>query len=430
MKLTYKVVTLMAVLAAVFTGCEDQKKPLEVRTKEDVAVDLARLNRDSVGSIFEQKRFATSSHIASKLVTQDLKKVTLYSSVWAQAKSSSVMLYPQHTLESNDQEAISLMADAGPIKADAKAIYNDQDIAILISWRDTKKSQGTTSPTTFADGIAMQFPMQFSDPAKLPYIGMGSSSRGVVIHLQKAGVKRFEADAHHDVQAQLNDNALNMFGKELHSYQKKVSTTLLRDYEKIFISEGFRSLSEIKDASARGNFTMRYHKGVWKALLIRPLKDDYIDLHAEAFPMAFAIWNGNQANRGGTKYLSSWTTVGYPKSRYVAQVAAIPKGDILAGKQKAVQNCAGCHAFDDQKSAAPYMAPNMSHLGGQATADYIRESIMDPSAVIVPGYNRNAHKNHLWYTVVKGKRVSTMPSFEWMSTQDINDIIAYLKTLT
>jgi len=75
------------------------------------------------------------------------------------------------------------------------------------------------------------------------------------------------------------------------------------------------------------------------------------------------------------------------------------------------------------------MAPNLSEVGGQNTAGYIKESLLDPSAVIVPGYNRNAHPDYKWYELVDGKRVSTMPAFDQLSEEQLNDLIAYFKTL-
>ena len=75
------------------------------------------------------------------------------------------------------------------------------------------------------------------------------------------------------------------------------------------------------------------------------------------------------------------------------------------------------------------MAPDLSNIGGQATAAYIKESILDPNAVVVPGYNRNAHPNFSWYTVDKnGHRTSTMPPFSFLDQKTIEDIVAYLQT--
>lgn len=75
------------------------------------------------------------------------------------------------------------------------------------------------------------------------------------------------------------------------------------------------------------------------------------------------------------------------------------------------------------------MGPSLTNIGGYSSADYLRESLVNPSAVVVPGYNRNAHSNYAWYNIEDGKRVSTMPDHSWMEKADIDDIVAYLTTL-
>ena len=55
---------------------------------------------------------------------------------------------------------------------------------------------------------------------------------------------------------------------------------------------------------------------------------------------------------------------------------------------------------------------------------------MEPSAVVVAGYNVNAHKNFSWYTSDdKGMRTSTMPPFAHLDEQSVNDLVAFMKTL-
>lgn len=76
------------------------------------------------------------------------------------------------------------------------------------------------------------------------------------------------------------------------------------------------------------------------------------------------------------------------------------------------------------------MAPNLSNIGGYSTTPYLIESIIHPNAVVVSGYNRNAHANFAWYYEDgQGGRTSAMPSFEYLTQEEINDITAYLKTL-
>ena len=44
--------------------------------------------------------------------------------------------------------------------------------------------------------------------------------------------------------------------------------------------------------------------------------------------------------------------------------------------------CSACHTIDSVSKAAVPVGPNLSNIGGRADAAYIRESILDPNAVI------------------------------------------------
>jgi complex iron-sulfur molybdoenzyme family reductase subunit gamma len=113
----------------------------------------------------------------------------------------------------------------------------------------------------------------------------------------------------------------------------------------------------------------------------------------------------------------------------VAELTTDIKGDAKKGKAAAEANgCNGCHQMTsaDPKS---FMAPSLSNVGGYSTSAYLRESMVKPSAVIVPGYNRNAHPNMPWYNVEKGKRISTMTDYSHLDKGTLDDIVAYLNTL-
>ncbi len=44
--------------------------------------------------------------------------------------------------------------------------------------------------------------------------------------------------------------------------------------------------------------------------------------------------------------------------------------------------CSACHTIDSVSQAGVAIGPNLSNIGGRADAAYIRESILDPNAVI------------------------------------------------
>lgn len=368
-------------------------------------------------------------------VSEELGKVTSQSPIWKKAKFSDVVLYPQTAFSLNDKKANEMNEGAKAKRAKVAALYDGKNVALLLKWDDdTKNVQSGYKTDVYGDGFAVQFAQNASDPAKLPYIGMGSEGRPVVVYLQKAVEKFYEPNGKGDVSMQVNRHQTNYFEKELAAYDAKVEKLANRDYQKAFVSEGFRSMTEIKDGSAAFGADMSYGKNGWSGVVVRPIKDGYADLESSAIPVAFAVWDGSKDNRDGLKLLSGWTPIKLPikkQSQTLAILGERVKGDVKNGKQIAMDNCAACHRYADVNVCPTgYMAPNLTNIGGYATAAYLRESINNPSAVVVADPNRNAHPNYRWYNLdEKGNRISSMPAFDWLDEKSKNDLIAYLQTL-
>lgn len=80
--------------------------------------------------------------------------------------------------------------------------------------------------------------------------------------------------------------------------------------------------------------------------------------------------------------------------------------------------CGGCHSIDGLVQASGQTGPNLSHVGSKG-ADYIRESILDPNAVIAqPCPSGECAEN-------------VMPqSFgDALSLGELDDLVAYLSGL-
>lgn len=388
----------------------------------------------TVSSLSAADEFANCAK-ADAIVIMGSKSSSFSSSDWAKAACAEVMLYPQKTVGTNDKTVNELMADAKGVKANVKALYNDKKVAFKISWKDATESfQGMTSDK-YSDGVAMQFAVDSSDASKLPYIGMGSDGRPVVIYLQKSTKNTFEPNGNGDHKLQRADQSINKYGKDLSNYHASIDKAGSKDYQKVFTAEGFRSMTEIRDAKDSFDAQMSYAKGTWTASFEKSIKDDNLNLSGNEFPVALAIWDGAKSNRDGQKWLSGWVGVelGKTSGKISKALNTEPKGNAAKGKELASANCAACHNFDDQQMAMANMAPDLSMIGGQATAAYIKESIVDPDAVVVPGQNRNAHPNLQWYTLEEGKRVSAMKYMSaamlGLSDSDVDDLVTYFKTL-
>jgi complex iron-sulfur molybdoenzyme family reductase subunit gamma len=179
-----------------------------------------------------------------------------------------------------------------------------------------------------------------------------------------------------------------------------------------------------------------------------------VDLRASLVPVAFAVWDGARAERGGNKSLSGWKVLrlpGYPEdAAYAAELGWGRRpgelGDVARGKQLVTGLCTGCHVVGDRKLARPGIAPDLSDLGAIATPAYVRESIVDPSAVIVPGPNPARHQDRAappdgrgtfrpaeafrwWRADPAGRQVSKMPPYASLPRADVDAMVAYLMTL-
>lgn len=377
---------------------------------------------------------AASAALAADSITAVKVNDVADASAWAKAKFSSVVLYPQSAIHMNDKKANAANENNKAKKADVAALYDGKNIALMIKWADgTKSVQGAYSSDTYSDGFAVQFAAVTKKAQPLPYIGMGSDGRPVVVHLQKATSSVYEPNGNKDVSTQLNRQQTGVFGQELKDYDAKVASLANADYERVFVGEGFRSLTEIKDGSAATTgANMSYSGNGWTGTLVRPLNDAYVK-SVGTVPVAIAVWDGAKMGRNGLKNLSSWISVNLEgqkaDAKIVAETTEEAKGNAAKGKEAVAANgCAGCHQIE-ATDAPSFMGPSLANVGGYSTAAYLRESIVKPSAVIVPGYNRNAHSNTPWYTIEKGKRVSAMTDFSFLDKKTVEDIVTYLKTL-
>lgn len=357
-------------------------------------------------------------------VKEDISKIGLNSALWQKAKAGTVEAYPQTTIEMNDAKLMHENANNKAKKVRVKTIQNGEYVAFLVQWKDATKSiQEGYASDVYGDGFAVQLPTTLD---KLPYIGMGSDGRAVIVHLQKATGKTYEPNNNQDVYHQLNSSNQNAFAGDLATYKANVGAQGNGDYQKVFIAEGFRSTTQIRDTSEASRMEMRYENGTWNGLLVRKLKSEHLDLSKGSFPVAFAFWDGSKKNRDGSKLLTSWVGVGAQK---LISLDELSGGDIKNGETIMLENCAACHQYKTVKNAPNYMAPELSNIGGYSNASYLLESIVDPSAVVVPGYNTTAHPNFPWYSVDKGVRSSTMPPFSHLDEKSLKDLVAYLKTL-
>ena len=101
----------------------------------------------------------------------------------------------------------------------------------------------------------------------------------------------------------------------------------------------------------------------------------------------------------------------------------VPKGNPANGRTVfAKLECYACHEINGESFPKPgggAVGPELSMMGGHHTAEFIAESIMNPSAVIDAGEA---------YAAPDGS--SKMPSFnDSMTVQELVDLVAFIQAL-
>lgn len=91
------------------------------------------------------------------------------------------------------------------------------------------------------------------------------------------------------------------------------------------------------------------------------------------------------------------------------------------GGEIGLQECAGCHSLDGiDKETARHKFPSLLGISERAgdrvpelsAVEYLRQSILDPSAYVVEGYENNMEKGYKY----------------GLSEEEVNDLVAFLLT--
>jgi complex iron-sulfur molybdoenzyme family reductase subunit gamma len=335
--------------------------------------------------------------------------------VWDGLPARTLLAAPQRTIRLHDRRANEALAAAAPRAVRVRAASDGQDLALVLDWDDATEDRMLPDATdAFGDAAAVEFPLRFGAGVRLPYVGMGDEAERVAIYLQRAAA----------------------------------GGTATREA----VAAGFGTLTRADLGAAR--LSMRYDRkaGSWRALFVRPLVAVGHDLRRGLVPFSVAVWDGSRSERGGNKSLTPWKFLRLPRypldAAWVAELswghAPGDLGDPARGKELVEGTCLPCHAVGAQRIAPPGLAPDLSSIGAISTPGYLRESLLAPSAVIVPNPNPAQHQDrsgkpggawpadegYVWYRREKdGTRTSTMPDFGSLPKEDLAAVVAYLMTL-
>lgn len=283
------------------------------------------------------------------------------------------------TLAAYPQQAIAPGLDPAALKqVELRALVGKGRLAIRLTWAETSEDVRRTDRTdAFADAAAVQFAPLGADGV-LPYVGMGEAKRPVSLWFWRAG-----------------------------------------DLPQGLTAWGFGTL-----APARGKppqASARWRDGAWSLVLAGPLP-----VKVGPLPVAVALWDGAEQGRDGRKRLTAWHVLRLPgikeERRTLAALArqARAPGDPARGKALAAEHgCVGCHRLPDGEAVDT--GPDLLFVGGVHWPGYVRRSLADPSAFIVP-LARYAEPGE------GGRPRSLMPAPE-LDARALDDLTAYLASL-
>ncbi len=337
---------------------------------------------------------------------------------WSAAAPLDVSLSPQRTVRLPDRDANAALDAAGPPRAvRVRAAVDGTRLAVLLEWKDPTESRVPPDETNvFGDAAALELPLRFGAGLRLPSVGMGDDEMKVAIHLQRA----------------------------------TASGAASREY----VASGFGTLTRADLGGVRTAMSYDRAGATWRAVFVRPLAGGGLELRRALVPFAVAIWDGGRKERGGNKALSAWKLLRMPglpvDAAYAAELAWGRRpgdlGDPVRGKALVQGMCVACHAVGSLRVARPGLAPDLSAIGAIAAPAYLRQSIVEPSAVIVPGPSAAQHQErarppgvagayplnegYAWFVRdPSGKKISRMPPYAGLPQADILAMVAYLRTL-
>lgn len=364
---------------------------------------------------------ATDRYLAAEgiAVTSSTKApATVDDAAWNTTTATRVPVAAQTAIHLPDKNGTAGLQQPGPGTVVVRAVATKTDLAVLLEWSDASEDRIANETDRFGDAAAIEVPVAFGAGQRLPYVGMGDAGSTVLVHMVRAGDKGAVVARHATAAG---------FGSLTHA----------------------PSVTWMKTAMA-----YQPKAKTWRAVFVRPLKAADHSVDAGLVPMAFALWDGGRAQRGGTKVLSAWRVLKLPgKTIDPAYVQELSfgygdgeVGDPTRGKQMVESICVSCHRIGDKAFSPIDVAPELTNVGVYSSYSYLRDSVVNPSAVLVPNLNKNRHQDRSkprdengaypsagqgTFAVVdgSGKATSIMPAFATMPPAQVADVVAYLKTL-
>ncbi len=352
---------------------------------------------------------SANDYISAIKVPGNVLGIKATSKAWMSANFVNFKAYPMVNIKTNDSQANRLNYNNGVKTIKIKALYDGKNIAFLLKWRDTTENIAKKLETdSFEDGFGIEFPTQLE---VIPYVNFGDRKYSVIYYEAKAGIVQYS-------KKQIFDNNKNYINVK----------------QEVFQYQGFNSSKKINFKNSNITMDLIYKNGYWLGSLSKQIVDKFSSQNSGAFIISFSVYNGQNMQRGRLRNLTPWIAVKLEGvdggEQLINKIGEQITANVKNGEKIALKNCSICHVYKKVKNAPKYMAPDLSFVGGYGNLDYLKESILDPNRVQVEDFTKTAHPNFSWIEKNENnKNSSIMPSFDWMSQSEINDLLAFLQTL-
>lgn len=291
--------------------------------------------------------------ILAAKVSQALPVDDMNSAIWQEATTVEIPLSAQIT-------AKPIFANANVKAVNARAIYNDEQIAFLVEWKDDTLDNATVRVQDFSDAVAIQFPLVEGQP----FFCMGQQDGNVNIWHWKADWQAAMTTPQ-DVDSTYPDMYVDGY---TFADEEAGAASSVADYEDVnyvpalaagnlfaratygspvedLMAGSFGSLTsqpaEMQNVQGHGEFL----DGTWRVIFVRDLvSPESHDVRFDAgqvYSMAFAAWDGANEERNGQKSTSQWVSLQLGGEGDASAPSAAPEEPSSGARDSTVESIEG-----------------------------------------------------------------------------------------
>ncbi len=226
--------------------------------------------------------------------------------VWEKGSPIQVPLSGQNTVQPRG---------GGEGTVTARALHYDGKLYVRMEWSDATKDDSTSMQNEFTDAAAVQFPVEHGE--SVPAFCMGNPDNPVNIWQWKAAWQTGTGVSVLDVQEAYPNIAVDWypFEDEPEFYPATASGNIVMRADRTsaadnLLAGSFGTLTAAEEQIVAGHG--QWDDGKWRVVFSRDLQvgEEYAQFaEGDSTNVAFAVWNGANAERDGVKSVSQFMTL-------------------------------------------------------------------------------------------------------------------------